>query len=257
MHNSISMLILGFIQGLTEFLPVSSSGHLVIFEHFLKFEKTGVVFDVILHFGTAMSVVAVFWKRIIALIKSFFGWKKDDDFYLACNIILANIPVGIIGITGMDKFFKSLFSFNFVIMALVVNGFMLISTFFIKSGNKPISTVKAIVIGIFQCFAVTPGISRSGSTIFGALLGKISPAKAFEFSFLLSLPVIIGATLKECIENKEMLSFDAGLLGALIISFVSGIFALKLLKNTVVKGRLYYFGIYTLILSLILIFFRR
>ena len=257
MNNSIVVFILGLVQGLTEFLPVSSSGHLVFMEYFLKFKQPGVFFDVLLHFGTAFSVVFVFYKRIIDLIKSFFTWKKDADFYLSVYIIIANIPVAIIGLTGMDNYFKALFSINIVPFTLILNGIIMYSTKFIKTGNKGFNVKKSILTGIAQCFAITPGISRSGSTIFAAMMGKISPLKAFEFSFLLSLPVIFGAALKEFVEVKDSFEFNPILIIGFFVSFISGIFALKFLKRFVVQGKLHFFGIYCVIIGIILLLVKK
>lgn len=257
MSENITIIILGLVQGLTEFLPVSSSGHLVFMEHFLNFRQTGVFFDVLLHFGTAFSVLFVFYKRVLQLLKSFFTWKKDEDFFLCLYIIIANIPVGLIGITGMDKYFKTLFSINIVPYTLILTGFMMIATKFIKTGEENFNTGKSIITGIFQCLAITPGISRSGSTIFAALLGKVSPVKAFEFSFLLSLPVIFGAALKEFIEVKDTVSFNPMFIAGFFVSFISGIFALRFLKRFVIKGKLHFFGIYCLVIGIILILVRK
>ncbi|MCK9224423.1 MAG: undecaprenyl-diphosphate phosphatase [Candidatus Muirbacterium halophilum] len=257
MIDSLAIIILGLIQGLTEFLPVSSSGHLVFMEYFLNFKQPGVFFDVLLHFGTAFSVVFVFYKRIIELLKSFFTWKKDNDFYLCIYIIIANIPVAIIGLGGFDKYFKALFSINIVAFTLILNGVMMYLTKFIKIGNKDFNIKKSIFVGIAQCIAITPGISRSGSTIFAALLGKISPIKAFEFSFLLSLPVIFGAAFKEFFEVKDTIQFNPWYLAGFLISFITGIFALKFLKRFVVKGKLHYFGIYCFIIGCILILVKK
>ncbi len=252
----IRFILIGIVQGLTEFLPVSSSGHLVIFNYFLNINLPGVFFELLLHVGTVLSIFVLFYKRIISILKSVLSWKKDEDFFTGMYIIMANIPTAIIGF-GFKGFFESLFSINFVLFSLFINGLIIASAAFIKESNQKLTPFKSVFIGIAQGIAIIPGISRSGSTILAALVSKIPARKAFEFSFLMSLPAICGAALLEFLKVKNEFVFNTGIFVGFIFSFLSGLLALLMLKKTVEKKKLHYFGIYCIILSVILFIFRR
>jgi len=252
--NDIILFLSGIIQGLTEFLPVSSSGHLVLFQTIFSMKEPKVIVDVILHTGTLLSVFFIFRDRIWAIFKSMIMLKKDEDFDLGITIIIGNIPTAIIGLTFED-FFKDLFDSGIVPVgiALFVTGSILLFTGKINKGEKKVSIFRSILIGISQGFAAIPGISRSGATIFTAMLTGVKAEKAFEYSFLLSIPAILGATVLEFKDADLSVIEPVRLIPGFIAAFVSGLFALKLLKKTVVNGRLYMFGIYCISISLLLI----
>ncbi|MGM0607711.1 MAG: undecaprenyl-diphosphate phosphatase [Candidatus Muiribacteriota bacterium] len=255
MSHILNNIILGLVQGITEFLPISSSGHLVIFNHFLNVKMPGQFLELLLHAGTLLSILVVFWKKIIQIIYSFFTWNKDENFNMALMIIVGSIPTALIGLV-FKSFFSSLFTIYFVSFSLFVNGLIVSSAAFIKPGDKKIGFLKSIILGIAQALAIIPGISRSGSTILSAMLMKIPPMKAFEFSFMLSIPAIAGASLLEYLEVSKEIVFDTGLILGFIASFLSGLFALMALRKTVQKGKFHYFGIYCIIISVLLIIFR-
>ncbi len=254
MMETIKFFIMGLIQGATEFLPVSSSGHLVLGKHFLGIKSPGIVLEVLLHLATLLAVIIVFRRDILNIISSVIKFRKDEDFHLGMFIIIGSIPTAIIGILFED-FFESLFQTGTlypVAGALMVNGLVLSTIFFMKKRTGTNSASKSLVIGIFQGMAIIPGISRSGSTIFSAMLMNIKPEKAFRFSFLLSLPAVFGATLlkaRDISETALNIDYTVGFTGALI----SGLFSLYLLRKAVEKGKLHYFGVYCIILALLLI----
>ncbi|PLX16751.1 MAG: UDP-diphosphatase [Candidatus Muiribacterium halophilum] len=258
MMNDVILFVSGIIQGLTEFLPVSSSGHLVVFQTLFSFKAPKVAIELILHSATLLSVFYLFKKRIWSIIRSMLAFKKDDDFRMGMNIIIGNIPTAIIGFTFKD-FFASLFnSGSFpVAIALLFTGSMLLFTEKIKKGEKDINIVTSIIIGIAQGLAIIPGISRSGSTIFIALARGVKPEKAFEYSFLLSIPAIMGATILELKDIDLSMIHPVKIIPAFLAAFFSGIFALKLLKNSIRQGKLYLFGVYCIVIAVALIIYTR
>lgn len=251
----LKVIILGIVQGLTEFLPVSSSGHLVLAAEFLNFHEEGVAFEVFVHLGTLFSVLIVFRKKILLMILAPFQvWLKgnqDTDTREAANwiiyIIVGTIPAGVIGLLFKDQIEAIFSSVLLVIVMLAVTGTMMILSRYLRKSHKELSTGRSFVIGIAQAFAILPGISRSGSTIVTGMALNIDRSKVAEFSFLLSLPAIIGATI---LKTKDLLesNIEATQLGLLIIgaisAFISGYFAIIWLLDVVKKGKLEWFGIY-------------
>ncbi|WP_303722284.1 undecaprenyl-diphosphatase UppP [Malonomonas rubra] len=248
--------LLGLIQGLTEFLPVSSSGHLAIAQHFLPgFEQPGLLFDVLLHFATTLAVIIYFRKDIWKLLSCFF--RKDayavDDRHTFWMIVIGSIPTAIIGLTGKD-FFESLFE------NLLVIGCMLLLTALLlivaeKNRNDgrnlaQLTTNDALLVGVVQGFAIIPGISRSGSTIACLLLRSVDGEAAARFSFFLALPAIGGAMLLSLKDLQSVTSSElpAYALGALV-AFFSGLFAIRWLMNVVRRKRLVGFAIYCLLVG--------
>jgi undecaprenyl-diphosphatase len=240
-------IILGLIQGLTEFLPVSSSGHLVIFQHFLNLSAPPVVFDVLVHLATSLAIIIVLFKSLISIT----GKQLKIIF-------VASLPAAILGLllnSQIEQLFNSL---KLVGFALLISAAFLFSTKLIKkSKNSSLSFKNSILIGLSQALAIIPGVSRSGSTIVTGLHTGLSPSTAFNFSFMLSLPAIFGAQLLQLDKLASLPSHQLpSLLVGFITAFISGFFALKLLKRFVVNGKLHYFGYYCLALSILtLIFF--
>ncbi|MCK5914923.1 MAG: undecaprenyl-diphosphate phosphatase [Deltaproteobacteria bacterium] len=246
----INAIILGIIQGLTEFLPVSSSGHLVIAEHLLPgWHQTGIVFEILLHLATLLAVIIFFRRDIFSLIKSLYtkGPEATSQRRLLMLLILATIPTGIIGLAG-KKFFVSLFDRLDVVgvMLLVTAGFLWLAERPKIYRTKGWGRIRdAVLIGITQGLAIIPGISRSGSTIAVAMMLGIKPERAARFSFLLSIPAISGAAL---LNLKEISSIPHGqitaaLCGALA-ALITGLISLKLLIMIIKERRLRIFAIY-------------
>ncbi|WP_353892033.1 undecaprenyl-diphosphatase UppP [Proteinivorax hydrogeniformans] len=256
-------LIVGLIQGLTEFIPVSSSGHLVLAQSLLGIDQPGITFEVVLHFGTLASVFWVFWKDIISLIKAAFTFPKvllkTPDFdtlkykqerYFIILLIIATIVTAGIGL-AFEDFFKGAYSnVTMVGFMLLVTGGILFLTSIVKPKDKGIEKMKvkdSILVGLFQSFAIFPGISRSGSTIAGAIFSGLNRETAIRFSFILSIPAILGATLLELIDALK-LGFEKDLILPYIVGFlvaaISGIVAIKWLVSILNRGKLYYFSFY-------------
>ncbi len=262
MNPLIKLVILAVVQGLTEFLPVSSSGHLVIFKNQLGVESQGAFWEIILHFGTLLAVSIFFRNEIISMLKSvivsvgrlisgekFTDLVKDDlHLRLFLLIIVGTIPTGLIAIAFKD-IFESLFSKPVLagLMIMVTGTFLWFTKRFGKemANKESMSFIDALIIGIVQGIAIIPGISRSGSTISAACFRGISRSLAVRFSFLLSIPAILGATV---LEYKEIVALNGeGLFYVAIVISVAalvGYFALRWLVSIVERGRLYMFSYY-------------
>ncbi len=257
MTEYLEAVILGVIQGLTEFLPVSSSGHLEIAKHFFGENAVGeesLMMTVVLHFATALSTIVVFWKDIIYIIKSIFKKEGQTERIFVGYIILSMIPAAIIGI-GFEEGIESFFSDNLLLvslMLLVTAGLL----YFANSAHfreQPLTKAKSIVIGIAQAIAIIPGISRSGATIGTSLLLGIDKTQAARFSFLMVVPLILGKVILD-IGSGELMgtSLDKTELAlGFIAAFFTGILACQWMIAIVKKSKLSYFALYCAIIALI------
>jgi len=253
--NYIESLILGVLQGITEFLPISSSGHLVIAQHFLGVVNEGLLFEVILHLGTLISILIYYYQDLKNIIINYIKGDCDTKNYVIC-LIIATLPAAIVGFL-----FKSVIE-NAFIPSLVkwmfgITGLCLGSTYFIKNKlNKKMIWSIAIIIGIAQVFALLPGISRSGLTISCALFMGVKHEKAAKFSFYMAIPILIGATFLQLIslDNYKAI-FSVPIFIAFISSALSGYLVINFLLNIITKGKFYLFSIYCFTLSFILFFF--
>ncbi len=252
--NLIKVIVLGIVQGVTEFLPISSSGHLVIFQHFMNIEE-GLTLNVFLHFGTLLAVVVVFWDDIIGMIT-----LKKDYRKLTYYVILGSVPAGVIGILFEDTFERLFSTITVVGIALLVTGTLLWLSDRIENKERSIQDMDwndSIVVGFAQAFAIIPGISRSGSTIVGGLFKGLNRQLAAKFSFLLSIPVIGGATL---LKTKDLVTMGMGditffeLLVGTLSATLAGYFSIKLLLKLINKEKLSVFAYYCWILGLAIIF---
>ena len=251
MNHLVSAIILAIIQGITEWIPVSSSGHLVLAERILGF-KQSLVFDVALHFGTLMSVFVYFGKDITDIIQDLFKGKwKTENSKLGFLIIIATIPAAIAGFflkNSAGKIFSSLLT---LALGFSVTGLLLIiASLDLKRKNTKLSSKSAFVIGIAQIFSLLPGVSRSGTTISAGLLLGLKEKTAMKFSFLMSIPIIFGANLL-VIGNNHLPSET---IWATLVSFLVGLLAIHVLYKYVLssKKNLMWFGIDALILAAII-----
>jgi undecaprenyl-diphosphatase len=268
---------LGILQGLTEFLPISSSGHLVLGENILKVKFQDISFEVFLHFGTFLSVVIVFRKTIWGMIKAIaekmrtiYSRRRYSDFpnrdrtsltenwKLFWLILLGSIPAGVLGILFKDYIEESFSSPLLVSFMLLITGLVLFLTKFIKRAEGKIKFPDAFLIGIAQAIAMLPGISRSGLTISTGIFRGIRREKAAEFSFLLSLPAIFGATvlkLKDVLSQSHP-SFNLWfyLIGT-ACAFLFGCVAIKFLLNVIKKGKFEFFGYYCFLIGFLSLIF--
>ncbi len=259
----LDAIILGIVQGLTEFLPVSSSAHLV-FMHEITGVEPSLAFDTMLHIGTLVAVIAYFWKDIVHMFRSFFfslmdiprgqfrkGLQEDQFKKLAWFVIIGSIPAGIAGILFKD-FFEGLFSNVIAVgLFLIVTGFLLWGSEMMsrsvldKTSLKEMNVKNSLIVGIAQAFAIAPGISRSGATISAGLFLGLERGLAARFSFLLSIPAILGAAL---IQAKDITSiFDistAGAIAGFIASIISGYLAIKFMLKLIKEKDLLPFAYY-------------
>lgn len=252
-------IFLGFIQGLTEFLPISSSGHLVIFQNLFGLKEANLFFDVAVHFGTLLAILVVLWQEVLSLSKGFLCFliytlkkanisKQDRTMArLAGLIVVGLIPTGLIGFFMRD-IVKLLFSSILAVgIMLLITGTILWITRMAGEGDKDTDTVSvldAIIIGFVQGLAIAPGISRSGATISLGLFRKLKKSVAVRFSFLLSIPAILGAMVLEwenpLLQEGELLNMIAGTLTAAVVGYV----CLRILIRMVQKGHLHFFSPY-------------
>ena len=252
----LEALILGIIQGLTEFLPVSSSGHLELAKAFLNINlEENVIFSTLLHLATSLSTVFIFRKDITTLLFGILRGKKKQ-LKMASLLILSSVPILVVGLFFKDKielFFNS--PILLVSICLAITGILLILTAFTTSvSNKKVSIFSAFVIGLSQAVAILPGISRSGATIATSLLLGINRQEATRFSFLMVLIPIWGASLigiKDILENSVPLAFS--MINPLIIgfgaAFLTGLLTCQWMIALVQKGKIIYFGIYCLMVA--------
>jgi undecaprenyl-diphosphatase len=254
--NWIEALILGIIQGLTEFLPVSSSGHLEIGKAIMGVEATdSMIFTVVVHGATVLSTIVVFRKEIWELITGFFRFQMNEETHYIFKIAVSMIPVGIVGLFFKD-YVESLFTGNILLVGgmLIFTAALLAFTYYAKPRDKKISYKDAFVIGLAQAVAVIPGISRSGSTISTGLLLGNNKERTARFSFLMVLVPIIGANIKDILDGSMAASSSVGalpLVVGFVAAFISGLLACTWMINIVKRGKLIYFAIYCLLIGLI------
>ncbi len=257
--NWFEALILGLLQGLTEFLPVSSSGHLELGKVLLGIDaEHSLMFTVVVHGATVLSTIVVFYKDILKLISGLFAFKWNEETRYIFKIFFSMIPVAIVGVFFKDEV-ESFFTGNtaFVGAMLLVTASLLAFTYFKKSNTRKITFIDSLIIGVAQAFAVLPGISRSGSTIATGLLLGNKRENVARFSFLMVLIPIIGANLKDLASGEMTSNQSIGavpLLVGFLTAFISGLLACKWMIGIVKKGKLIYFAIYCLIIGLLAIF---
>jgi undecaprenyl-diphosphatase len=268
----LQAVILGLVQGLTEFLPISSSGHLVLGESLLKVKFDDISFEVFLHLGTLLAVVIFFrhsiWKMLRAvwfkvksiLIKNGTMSYLDEDWRLFWLILLGTIPAGLIGVGFKDLFEKTFSSVRIVSLLLLFTGTVLFLTRFFKGLREKLNWGDALWVGLAQAIAILPGVSRSGLTISAGIFRGVEPGRAAEFSFLLSLPAVIGACvleLKDVVSlsntSKGLSIYLAGAVTALIVGYAS----IKFLLGIIKRGKFQYFGYYCFALGFFFLIFTR
>lgn len=258
----IQALILGIIQGLTEYLPVSSSGHLAIGQALFGMSdgEDNLMFTVAVHVATVLSTLVVLWSEIEWIVKGIFKFEMNDEMKYALNIVVSMIPVGIVGLFFKDQV-EEIFGSGLLVVGfcLLITASLLTFSYYARPRQKEhISWKDALVIGIAQAVAVLPGVSRSGSTIAtGIMLGN-KKEKLAQFSFLMVIPPILGEALLDVIKamkgeavmgNIETVPLIVGFVAA----FISGCLACKWMISIVKRGKLIYFGIYCAIIGVVTI----
>ena len=259
-------LILGLVQGLAEFLPISSSGHLAILENFFEIDGEKVLpFAVLLHLGTLFSVFFVYWKDIVELVMELGrtisdlvkgkGLRLDSSPIrrMGAMIIVATIPTGIIGILFNDIFSAMYLSLGWVALGLMITGFLLFGAERNNDnkkethGEEGIKASHALLVGVFQGIAIWPGISRSGSTLVGGLLSGLDRNVAIKFAFLISIPSILGSVVLEApaaFHEGMSLSLVGPVVLGVLVAALSGILAIKTMLKIVAGKKLYFFSFY-------------
>ena len=248
----LQALVLGIIQGLTEYLPVSSSGHLAIGSYLFGIDgEENLAFTVLVHVATVMSTFVVLWKEIDWILKGLFKFKMNDETKYFLNIVVSMIPIGIVGVFFKDTV-EEIFGSGLLIVGccLLLTAVLLTFSYYAKPRQREIISMKdAFIIGLAQACAVLPGLSRSGSTIATGLLLGNKKEKLAQFSFLMVIPPILGEALLDVLKaaKGEEAFGDISVLPLVvgfIAAFVSGCLACKWMINIVKKGKLIYFGIY-------------
>lgn len=255
----LDAVILGIVQGFTEFLPVSSSGHLELGKAILgdaSVPKESLLFTVVLHFATALSTIVVFRKDIWEIVKGLFAFKWNESSQFALKVVISMIPAALIGYffeSELEAFFGG--NIAFVGAMLLVTAALLWGADRAKDTQKPVSNSNAFIIGIAQAIAMLPGISRSGATISTSVLLGNDKSKAARFSFLMVIPLIFGKIAKDILSG-ELSAQDTnyGALGiGFLAAFICGIIACTWMIQLVKKSKLTYFAIYCLLVGLIAI----
>lgn len=264
--NYLESIILGIVQGMTEFLPVSSSGHLVIFENLLGIKVGNLSFEIFVHFGTLLSVLAIYYYDVFSMIKSFFAgiinpvqaFRKDEYFRLSIFVIIGTIPAALAGVF-LEDFFTNIFhNVDLVGYTLIFTAVVLWSTRYIRIKDKDLNTKNSVLIGIAQMLAIFPGISRSGMTISTGLFSGISRQDSARFSFLLAIPAISGSMV---FALADFFSGSTGgiaigvMLTGLATAFIVGYLAIKFLLKILASGKFSYFAPYCLILAILVLLF--
>jgi undecaprenyl-diphosphatase len=251
MIEILKITILGIIQGLTEFLPVSSSGHLVFFQNILDINNQGVLTEIVLHLGTLLAILIYFRQDIIKIISGIIH-KEKEEINLAGFIILATIPAVFIGLSFEDKI-EGLFTIETISVTFFITTLFLFATKFLKE-NKMMRMVWwiALLIGFAQAFAILPGISRSGATIAMAMFIGIQRNEAARFSFLLAIPVLFGAGLLKIIDISSLPQSEIiPLLFGFTASAISGYLVIQWLLSLISNKKFWIFSIYTGIMSIL------
>ncbi|MDB4377462.1 undecaprenyl-diphosphate phosphatase [Akkermansiaceae bacterium] len=251
-------IIVGIVQGLAEFLPISSSGHIVLTQYLLGIREVGsgyhedLSFEIILHLGTLVSVLIFFWPSLWRLVKSLYTPSMLEDRKMIMWLGIATVPAVIATLLFKD-FFDSVPGNPFMVSSfLILTGFILFIPRFVKGGAKKVGLSDAVIMGIGQAFAILPGVSRSGSTIAAGLVSGVKAEKAAEFSFLMSIPAIAGGfvlTIKDKMETASFgeaiqSCFSGAYVAGAVAAAIVGVLAIYLVMGAVKRGKLEYFSYY-------------
>ncbi|PRP67604.1 undecaprenyl-diphosphate phosphatase [Nonlabens agnitus] len=257
--EAIDAMILGVIQGLTEFLPVSSSGHLELGKAILgdsSVPEESLMFTVVLHFATALSTIVVFRKDILKLLKGVFSFQWNEETQFAAKIVLSMIPAVFVGLLFEEEL-ESLFGGNVLLVGfmLIVTGLLLFLAGRAKNTGKAVTWKDAVIIGVAQAIAILPGVSRSGATISTSVLLGNDRTKAARFSFLMVVPLILGKIAKDVMSGDLNYESSASLplLFGFIAAFITGLIACTWMISLVKKAKLHYFSYYCFAVGIIAI----
>ena len=259
--DALDALILGIIQGLTEFLPVSSSGHLELGKVILgdnSIPKNSLMFTVVLHFATALSTVVVFREDVSKIFKGLFKFQRNEETEFSLKILISMIPAGLVGFFFEEEL-ESLFGGNLLLVGsmLLVTALLLVLADRAKKTDQKVTYLHALIIGVAQAFALLPGVSRSGATIATSVLLGDDRGAAARFSFLMVVPLIIGKMLKDILSGEFTQDTPAimALLVGFAAAFLTGLLACTWMIKLVKQSKLTYFAVYCAIVGIIAIVF--
>jgi undecaprenyl-diphosphatase len=255
----VKAVVLGIVQGLTEFLPISSSGHLVIGSELLNFQEKGIAFDVFLHLGTLLAVILVFRREIRGMIVAPLLYLQGErgeavihDLRWDLYVVISVLPAVFVGLFLKDSIERMFSSLALVFVMLLVTGILMVSSRLLHSRNVTLQGRHAFIIGCAQAMAILPGLSRSGSTIFTGMALGLDRQVVARFSFIMSIPAILGAMvlqLGDLISNPPTPAAFINIAAGTAASAVAGYFAIILLLDIVRRNRLEWFGYYCLVLG--------
>lgn len=256
----VKAVLLGILQGLTEFLPISSSGHLVIGAELLDFHDAGISFEVFLHLGTLIAVIIAFHKELLMMLRSLMSTSEQRaldpelsrSFMWNWYVIAATVPAVIVGLFLKDSIEKIFDNILITFGMLAITGLIMVLTTKIPSGKGEMTMIRSIFIGTAQACAILPGLSRSGSTIFAGISLGVQRETAARFAFIMSIPAILGAAVLKLSDLLAAPPSPERILALLVgttASVISGYFAIILLMRIVRKGKLHWFGYYCFTLS--------
>lgn len=255
--DTLQAILLGIVQGITEFLPVSSSGHLQLAKELLGVElENNITFDVTLHAATVLSTIVVLWRELWQLLRGAFSKHFNDEQRYILNVLVSMIPAGVVGVFFADQIEALFSSLWFVGLMLLLTAALLSFAYYAKPRQRSqITTRDAFVIGLAQAAATMPGLSRSGSTIATGLLLGCEKSKVANFSFIMVIPVILGKMLLDILSGEmAAMSVETGVLvSGFVAAFVSGALACKFMIEIVKRGKLIWFALYCAVVGLVAI----
>ena len=254
----LNSVFLGIVEGLTEFLPVSSTGHLILFGDVLGFNtNTSKVFDVVIQLGAILAIVVLYWRVFISVLTN---WRMKQAQHFMRNVMLAFLPAAVIGAFAHDAIKEYLFNSWTVAMAMVLGG---VAILFIErykpaprvDGTEQLSVKTSLAIGFFQCLAMVPGVSRSGATIMGALLCGVERKAAAEFSFFLAVPTMFAATLYDLYKARHDLSSDglSDIAVGFVVSFIVALVVVRWLVKFIQTHGFQVFAYYRIVVGIIIL----
>ena len=260
MEELIKAIVLGIIQGLTEFLPVSSSGHLELAKYFLDYQNVGeesLLMTVVLHFATALSTLVILRKEVAQIFKGLFQFKWNEETRYSLKIIISMVPAALVGLL-LENEIESMFNEQILLVSfcLIITGLLLFLADKAKTTDKGVSYKNSFVIGVAQAIAILPGISRSGATISTSVLLGIDREQAARFSFLMVVPLIFGKIAKDLLDGALMETANVWpLTVGFFAAFLTGMLACKWMIQLVKNSKLVYFSIYCFIVAVLAIIF--
>lgn len=263
--SALKMIIIGVVQGITEPIPVSSSGHVIIFSELLGVGEQGFTFAILTNTASLFAVLIIYRKDIINLISGFLGYtlkknkEKKSEFNFSIFIIIASIPAGVLGLLLSDRVSDSV-SVNVIAITLIITGIalILIKNLNGKKEDKDIKLKDSIIVGLGQAIALIPGISRSGSTVITAIACGLNRKTALKFSFMLYIPVSFGGLilgLSDFINNKPSSDMYLPYILCFVVTFITTYFSMKMFMGIMDKGKIHYFSYYCFLVSILILTF--